>query len=183
MNKYIFNSILVLFFIFFSIPVIAAEEKDAKQEEAVKMPEVVVVASPIIEGNQVNDSGSQVTTVNKEQIENLNAQDLPSALRMTPGVVISRYNQVGSFGGADGGAIYIRGMGSSRPGAEIQMLVDGIPKFAGVWAHPLMDIMNVDIADSIEVYKGAQPILFGNMSMGAVNIITKRQKEDGFSTS
>jgi iron complex outermembrane receptor protein len=101
---------------------------------------------------------------------------------MVPGVAISRYNQVGSFGGADGGAIYIRGMGSSRPGAEIQMLVDGIPKFAGVWTHPLMDIMSVDIADSIEVYKGAQPILFGNMSMGAVDIITKRQKDDGFST-
>ena len=73
-------------------------------------------------------------------------------------------------------------MGSSRPGAEIQVAVDGIPKFAGVWTHPLMDIMSVDIAESIEVYKGAQPILFGNMSMGAVNIITKRQKEDGFST-
>ncbi|MGD0022392.1 MAG: TonB-dependent receptor plug domain-containing protein [Smithellaceae bacterium] len=183
MHRFIFNVILVLFFIFFSIPVIAAEEKDAKQEEAVKMPEVVVVASPIIQGNQVNDSGSQVTIVQQKQISDLNAQDLPSALRMTPGVDISRYNQVGSFGGADGGAIYIRGMGSSRPGAEIQMLVDGIPKFAGVWTHPLMDIMNVDIADSIEVYKGAQPILFGNMSMGAVNIITKRQKDDGFSTN
>jgi len=182
MNKCILNVILVLFFILFAIPVIAAEEKDAKQEEAVKMPEVVVVASPIIEGNQVSDSGSQVTIVQQKQISDLNAQDLPSALRMTPGVVISRYNQVGSFGGADGGAIYIRGMGSSRPGAEIQMLVDGIPKFAGVWTHPLMDIMSVDIADSIEVYKGAQPILFGNMSMGAVNIITKRQKDDGFST-
>jgi hypothetical protein len=58
MNKCILNVILVLFFIFFSIPVIAAEENDAKHEEAVTMPEVVVVASPIIEGNQVNDSGS-----------------------------------------------------------------------------------------------------------------------------
>ena len=118
MNKCILNVILVLFFIFFSIPVIAAEENDAKHEEAVTMPEVVVVASPIIEGNQVNDSGSQVTIVQQKQISDLNAQDLPSALRRTPGVVISRYNPVGSFGGDDGGAVYIRGMGSSRPGAE-----------------------------------------------------------------
>lgn len=164
------------------MPVIAAEENDAKQEAAVTMPEVVVVASPIIEGNQVNDSGSQVTIIQQKQISDLNAQDLPSALRRTPGVNISRYNPVGSFGGSDGGAIFIRGMGSSRPGAEIQMLVDGIPKFAGVWTHPLMDIMSVDIADKIEVYKGAQPILFGNMSFGAVNLITKRQKEEGFKT-
>ena len=182
MDRCILNVILVLFFIFFSIPVIAAQENDAKHEETVTMPEVVVVASPIIAGNQVNDSGSEVTIVNKKQIENLNAQDLPSALRLTPDVVISRHNQIGAFGGGDGGSIFIRGMGSSRPGAEIQMAVDGIPKFAGVWTHPLMDIMSVDIADSIEVYKGAQPILFGNMSMGAVNIITKRQKDDGFSS-
>jgi outer membrane cobalamin receptor len=89
---------------------------------------------------------------------------------------------VGSFGGGEGGAIYIRGMGSSRPGAEIQTLVDGIPKFAGIWTHPLMDIMSVDIAGRIEIYKGAQPVLFGNMTAGAVNIITKMQKEEGFST-
>lgn len=150
--------------------------------EPVRMDEVVVVASPIIDGNRVIDSGSQVTTVSKKQIEDLNAQDLPSALRRTPGLVISRHNFVGSFGGGDGGAVYIRGMGSSRPGAEIQMLVDGVPKFAGIWTHPLMDIMSVDIADRIEIYKGAQPVLFGNMTAGAVNMFTKMQKEEGFST-
>jgi outer membrane receptor protein involved in Fe transport len=180
MYRYILNVILVFLFIFFSIPAIAAEEKAGNREEAITMPEVVVVASPIIEGNQVSDSGSQVTVVNKKQIENLNAQDLPSALRLTPGVFISRHNQIGAFGGGDGGSIFIRGMGSSRPGAEIQMLVDGIPKFVGVWTHPLMDIMSVDIAENVEIYKGAQPVLFGNMSMGAVNIITKRQKDEGF---
>src|SRR4030065_498822 len=118
----------------------------------------------------------------QQQISDLTAQDLPYALRRTPGVVISRYNQVGSFRDGDGGAVYIRGMGSSRPGAEIQILVDGVPKFAGVWTHPLMDTMSADIAEKIEVYKGAQPILFGNMAFGAVNLITKRQKEEGFAT-
>lgn len=156
---------------------------DEKAEAPVRLEEVIVVASPIIEGNRVNNTGNQVTTVSKKQIDDLNAQDLPSALRHTPGVVISRHNYVGSFGGGDGGAVYIRGMGSSRPGAEIQMLVDGVPKFAGIWTHPLMDIISVDIADSIEIYKGAQPVLFGNMTAGAVNIITKMQKDDGFSTS
>lgn len=172
-------SFILLSFLILPVSVIAAEEK---QEAAVTMAEVVVVATPIVEGNRVNDDGSQKTIVHKKQIADLNAQDLPSALRLTPGVVISRYNPVGSFGGGDGGAIYIRGMGSSRPGAEIQILVDGIPKFAGVWTHPLMDLMSTDIAERIEVYKGAQPVLFGNMAFGAVNLITKRQKEEGFTT-
>lgn len=159
-----------------------ASAEDQKPEEPIRMEEVVVMASPIIEGNRVTDTGNLVTTISKKQIDDLNAQDLPSALRRTPGVVISRHNFIGSFGGGDGGAVYIRGMGSSRPGAEIQMLVDGVPKFAGIWTHPLMDIMSVDIADRIDIYKGAQPVLFGNMTAGAVNIITKTQKEDGFST-
>ncbi len=128
-------------------------------------------------------SGGQVTVIDTKQIEDLNARDLPSALRRTPGISISRHNPVGSFGGAEGGAVYIRGMGSSRPGGEIQMLVDGVPRFAGVWSHPLMDLMNTDIAQSIEVYKGAQPVLFGNMSFGAVNIITKRRRQQGYSTA
>ena len=166
--------------LFFQYPAAAA---DQKPEEPVRMEEVVVVSSPIIEGNRVTHSGNQVTIVSKKQIDDLNAQDLPSALRRTPGINISRHNFVGSFGGGDGGAIYIRGMGSSRPGAEIQMLVDGVPKFAGIWTHPLMDIMSVDIADRIDITKGAHPVLFGNMTAGAVNIITKTQKEDGFLTS
>ncbi len=86
--------------------------------------------------------------------------------------------------GGEGGSIFIRGQGSSRPGAEVLTLIDGIPKFVSVWTHPLMDVLNVDIADNIQVYKGAQPVLYGNMAVaGAVDITTKRKKEDGFYTN
>ncbi|HNS54211.1 MAG TPA: TonB-dependent receptor [Syntrophales bacterium] len=155
----------------------------AAEREAVRMEEVVVTASPITEGNRVNRLGSQVSTVTEDQIRDLNAQDFQSAVRMVPGVIISRQNPVGSFGGGDGGAVYIRGIGSSRPGGEIQTAVDGVPKVVGVWAHPLMDIMSVDPAQRIEIYKGAQPVLFGNGAFGVVNVISKRQAEEGFYTN
>ena len=171
---------LALFLCFLKIPVGVAADKE--EQKPVRMEEVVVTATPIIEGNRVSDFGSASTVVTKEQISDLNAQDLPSALRLTPGVVISRHNPVGSFGGGEGGAIYIRGMGSSRPGAEIQILVDGIPKFVSVWSHPLMDNLSIDPIEKIEVYKGAQPLSFGNAAFGAVDMITKRQKEEGFTT-
>lgn len=158
-----------------------AAERDGR--EAVRMGEVVVTAPPITEGNRVNRLGSQVSTVTEEQLGDLNAQDFQSAVRMVPGVIISRQNPVGSFGGGDGGAIYIRGMGSSRPGGEIQTAVDGIPKVVGVWAHPLMDILSVDRARRIDIYKGAQPVLFGNGAYGVVNLVTKRQTEEGFYTA
>ena len=70
-----------------------------------------MVASPIIQGNQLDRYASQKTTVSEEQIQDLNAQDVASALRKTPGINISRYNPIGSFGGAAGGAIFIRDQG------------------------------------------------------------------------
>jgi iron complex outermembrane receptor protein len=158
------------------LPPAAAQGGD---REAVRMEEVVVTAPPITEGNRVNRLASQVSTVTEDQIGDLNAQDFQSAVRMVPGVIISRQNPVGSFGGGDGGAVYIRGMGSSRPGGEVQTAVDGIPKVVGVWSHPLMDIMSVDRAQRIDIYKGAQPVLFGNGAYGVVNVITKRQTEEG----
>ncbi|GAB4331461.1 MAG: hypothetical protein Kow0099_02740 [Candidatus Abyssubacteria bacterium] len=167
--------------VFFLSPGVAYATED-DQECVVDLEPVEVVASPIIEGNVVNEYGSQVTVVTEEQIEDLNAQDLPAALRRTPGVVISRHNPIGSFGGGEGGSIFIRGMGGSRPGAEILTLVDGVPKFVSVWTHPLMDVLSVDPIEKIEVYKGAQPVLFGNMAFGAVNLTTKRMEEQGFYT-
>ena len=139
------------------------------------------VASPVTDGVGIDRYGRQITIVTDQQIDDLNAQDLPSALRRTPGVVISRHNSIGSFGGGDGGAIFIRGQGAERPGASIQTLVDGVPRFVGVWTHPLMDTVSIDGIERIDVHKGAEPLRFGNMSFGAVNLIPKRQREEGFS--
>ncbi len=139
------------------------------------------VSRPVIDGNRVDRFGKQITGVSARQIEDLNAQDLPSALRRTPGVVISRHNPIGSFGGGAGGAVFIRGMGAERPGAGIQTLIDGVPVFVGVWTHPLMDLLSVDIVERMDVHKGAEPLRFGNMAFGAVNLIPKRQTEEGYS--
>lgn len=146
-----------------------------------QMEEVKVVASPIIQGNVLDRYAAQKTIVSEEQINDLNAQDLASALRKTPGVNISRYNMVGSFGGAEGGAVFIRGQGSSRPGAEIKTLVDGVPMYMSVWNHPLLDLMSIDPAHQIEVYKSPQPQHFGN-AFAIVNILPKRMETEGFQT-
>lgn len=138
-----------------------------------------VVASPVIEGNEVDRYGNQTTTVTRRQIADLDAQDPQSALRRVPGVVISRHNPIGSFGGGEGGAIYLRGKGSSRPGSEILTLVDGVPLFVGVWTHPLMDALSIDTVGHIDIYKGTPAVLFGNMAFGAVNLVPKRRTEDG----
>ncbi len=155
----------------------------ADTDAVVPLPKVVVTGTPIIQENRLTPLAGEVTVVTQEQITELNAQDLQSALRETPGVVVTHYDLVGSFGGGQGGAVFIRGMGAARPGAEIQLSIDGIANFNSLWTHPLLDMLSVDIAQRIDVYKGAQPVLYGNMAFGVVDVATKRQIDPGFTTS
>jgi len=153
----------------------------AADDAALRLDDITVMASPIIEGNMVDRYGAQKTVVTEEQMRDLNAQDLTTALRRTPGVTISRYNMIGSFGGAEGGGVFIRGQGSSRPGAEIKTFVDWVPMYMSIWNHPLLDLMPIDPAQAVEVYKSPQPHLFGNAT-GAINLTPRRQMETGYDT-
>ncbi len=174
MNAFRFTLAKIVFAVFITLFIsIAASAQDDHQ-----LDEMRVVASPIVEGNTVDRFGGQKTVVTQEQVEDLNAQDLTAALRKTPGVNISRYNPVGSFGGGEGGAVFIRGMGSSRPGSEIKVFIDDVPMYMSIWNHPLMDLMSIDTARSIEVYKGPQPQHFGN-AMAAINIVPKKRNAKG----
>ncbi|MEI8031190.1 MAG: TonB-dependent receptor [Comamonadaceae bacterium] len=143
------------------------------------LPSVTVTSSPVIDSNATDPFASFSTSVTGQQIQDLNAVDLASALRRTPGVTISRFNPVGSFGGEEGGAVYIRGMGSSRPGSEIKTYVDGVPFYMAVWNHPLLDLLPVNAMERIDVLKGPQPQVCGN-TFGAINLVPKRAgKGDG----
>jgi outer membrane cobalamin receptor len=142
--------------------------------------EVTVSETPILDSNRVDEFGSLIGTVTADQIDDLNAQDLSAALRRVPGVVVSRFNPIGAFGGGDGGGIFIRGHGSGRPGSEIATFTDGVPRFVGVWTHPLLDPLTLDTTDRIDVHRSAQPVLYGNMAFGAVNMISKRRTDAGF---
>ncbi len=161
-----------------SAPVEKSGEASADQREVFR-DTVTVRDAPIIEGSEVDDFSNLVTTVSDQQIDDLYAQDLTQALRRVPGVVISRYNPVGSFGGGDGGAFFIRGHGSSRPGGEISMLTDGIPRFVGIWTHPLIDVANLDTVHEVDIYRSAQPVLLGNMAFAAVDMASKRRTRTG----
>ncbi|MCX7185361.1 MAG: TonB-dependent receptor plug domain-containing protein [Nitrosospira sp.] len=142
------------------------------------LPPVVVVANPVIEGNRLDAFSTISSVVTQAQLRDQNALDLASALRRTPGVQISRFNPVGSFGGNEGGAIFIRGMGASRPGSEIKTYVDGVPMYLGVWGHPVLDMLPINGMQSITVYKSPQPQINGN-NFASVNLETKRATEDG----
>ena len=102
-NNFIYHNILI------GLCVCLLASAPVAAEEARRLDDMQVVASPIIEGNLVDRYAGQKTLVTEEQIDSLNAQDMTAALRKTPGVNISRYNPVGAFGGGEGGAVFITG--------------------------------------------------------------------------
>jgi len=140
--------------------------------------EIYVTARPIIEENRIDAFGALTTSITDRQIRDLNAVDLASAARRTPGVTISRFNPVGSFGGSEGGAVYIRGFGASRPGSEIKTYIDDVPFYMGVWNHPLLDLLPVNGVDQIDILKGPQPQNVGN-NFAAFNLTPKRASAEG----
>jgi iron complex outermembrane receptor protein len=100
---------------------------------------------------------------------------------MTPGVQISRYNEVGSYSGDQGGNVFIRGLGASRPGSEIKTYLDGVPVYMGVWNHPLMDLLPLNGIGSVDIYKGPQNQISGN-NFASINLQSKRASREGNET-
>jgi iron complex outermembrane receptor protein len=147
-------------------------------EPVVQLPAYAVVESPIARVATADAFASTSTTVDDAQLRDLAALDFADALRRTPGVTISRYNQVGSFGGGEGGAIFVRGMGSSRPGGEIKTMIDGVPILNGIFNHPLLDLMSMDLAAKIDVHGRATPLAFGN-TLAVINVTTPRVEHPG----
>lgn len=145
------------------------------------IPEILVTASPITQDENIGPDGGNMSVIGRAQIERLDAKDLPTALRQVPGVAISRYNPLGSYGGEAGGSVYIRGEGAGRPGSEIKIYSDGAPRESGVWSHPIMDMAPVDFAESISVFKGPQPQSYPG-TFGAVNIETLKRRAPGYET-
>lgn len=155
----------------------------AVPQESTDLPvfsETITVTEPIVKATEVDTFSSMVMVVGRSQLEDQNATDFAGALRNLTGVTLSRYGMVGSYGGGDGGAVFIRGQGSGRPGAEVQMQFDGIPRFVGVWTHPVLDTMNPDRAGTLEVYKSPEPVHFGSMAFGAVNLVPYQRAWEGF---
>ncbi|MEN9865383.1 MAG: hypothetical protein RL748_973 [Pseudomonadota bacterium] len=163
-------SALALLFIH---PAMAQQAASAEPAQTVR-----ITAHPVIEEVKVDRFSGSAAVVTEAQLRDQNALDAAAALRRTPGVQISRYNPVGAFGGDQGGAVFIRGMGVSRPGSEIKTYIDGMPFYMGVWNHPLLDLLPVNGMRSITVYKSPQPQINGN-NFASINLETKRATEDG----
>jgi outer membrane cobalamin receptor len=124
-----------------------------------------------------------VSVVSSKQIsESSESAILPILNGRVPGLFVTERGIMG-FGVASNaaGQISIRGIGGS-PTTGVLMLINGHQQFMGLFGHPLADSYVSSDVEKVEVIRGPASILYGSNAMGGViNIITKKQPNEGFS--
>lgn len=150
-------------------------------KDSVQLDELVVTGSKKeISRKLVPLSVSQVT---QTEIENSGQMNILPALNFyAPDVFVTQRNILG-FGVSTGGSgsVTIRGI-SGSPNTDILVLIDGHPQYQGLFGHPLPDAYVASDVEKVEIIRGPGSLLYGSNAMaGVINIITKKQKKDGFS--
>lgn len=124
-----------------------------------------------------------ITSIGRDRLTERYTQSiLPTLTEQTPGLFTTSRGVLGygvSTGGA--GSMKIRGIGS---GAELLVLIDGQPQYAGLMGHPIPDVYNTLMAEKVEVLRGPASLFYGSNAMaGVVNIVTRQMNQDGSKTN
>lgn len=125
-----------------------------------------------------------ISVVGRPQIESrYDASLLPLLTEQVPGLFITSRGTMG-YGVSTGaaGGMSLRGVGGS-PTAGLLVLIDGHPQYMGLMGHPIADAYQSMMAEKVEVVCGPASVLYGSNAMGGViNIVTRKQLEDGVNT-
>jgi len=132
----------------------------------------VEVTSVAKKEQRVAETAAAIFVITQEDIRRSGVTSIPEALRLAPGVEVSRID-------ANKWSIGVRGFGS-RLSRSVLVLMDGrsvyTPLFAGVYWE-IQDTLLEDI-DRIEVIRGSGGTLWGaNAVNGVINIITRSAAE------
>ena len=169
----LFSYLIVLFL---SIG-IAKAQSNAK--DSIGLDEVVVTGSKVeISRKLVPLSVSQISKQDIESTGQMNI--LPALNSFVPGIFVTERNILG-FGVSQTGAgsITMRGV-SSSPNTDVLVLIDGHPQYQGIFGHPLADAYVASDVEKVEIIRGPASILYGSNAMaGVINIITKKQLDEG----
>ncbi|MDR1746020.1 MAG: TonB-dependent receptor [Tannerella sp.] len=158
----------------------AIDDGDTPVDTTILLKQVVVSANKI----QVNRNSVplSISVINREEIEaSSESALLPVLSQRVPGLFVTRKGITG-FGvnSNSAGTVNIRGIGQSN---KVLMLFDGQPQWAGVFGHSLPDTYVASDVERVEVIRGPGSLLYGSNAMGGViNIITRRQKQEGRQT-
>jgi iron complex outermembrane recepter protein len=153
-------------------PITYAEETKEAVELSVEDLLNVNVTSVAKKAQSLNDAPAAAFVISNEDIKRSGATNIPDALRLAPGLDVSRID-------ANKWAVSSRGF-NGRFANKLLVLIDGrsayTRSFSGVyWEN--QDVMMEDV-DRIEVIRGPGATLWGaNAVNGVINIITKHSSE------
>ena len=126
-----------------------------------------------------------ISVVGRQQIEKRYEPSLlPLLTEQVPGLFTTSRGIMG-YGVSTGaaGGMSLRGIGGS-PTAGLLVLIDGHPQYMGLMGHPIADAYQSMMAEKVEVLRGPASVLYGSNAMGGViNIVTRRQQEEGVKTN
>jgi len=153
------------------------------QKDTIYLNEIIVTGTR----SQVdrNNIPMTISVVDRTEIEQSSESALlPVLSGQVPGLFITERGVTG-FGVSAGGTggITLRGVGGS-PTTQVLVLIDGHPQYMGVMGHHLPDAYMASDVERVEVVRGPASILYGSNAMGgAINIITRKQNQEGWSSN
>ena len=128
-----------------------------------------IVVTPLRAEQADYESGSNVTVIDREDIENSAAITVPDLLKSEAGVLVTGYS-----GNRKAVNVDIRGFGETSP-SNVLLLIDGrranqMDISGADWIQ-----VPVEAIERIEIVRGAGSVLYGDNAVGGVvNIITKQ---------
>lgn len=129
------------------------------------------------------DLPTTVSVIGHEKLnENFRPSTIPTLTEQVPGFFSTSRGVLG-YGVSTGaaGSMKIRGIGS---GAQLLVLIDGQPQYAGLMGHPIPDVYQTMMAERVEVVRGPASVYYGSNAMaGVVNILTPQMQENGQRTN
>jgi iron complex outermembrane receptor protein len=152
-----------------------------KDTLSLSLDEVVITATHA--ETHRNNVPMTLSVVSREEIEESSESALlPVLSEQVPGMFVTEKGITGFGVGSSGaGGIFLRGVGG---GNQLLILIDGHPQYMGVMGHHLPDAYVASDVEKVEVIRGPASILYGSNAMGGViNIITRKQKEEGWSAN
>ena len=152
-------------------------------KDTVNIDEVVITGTKTLVNR--NNVPLTVSSISGEKIASSSESALlPALAEQVPGMFVTERGITG-FGVSTGaaGQVSLRGVGGS-PNTQVLVLVDGNPQFMGIMGHTMPDAYIASDVEKVEVIRGPASTLYGTNAMGGViNIITRQQKEEGFTTN
>ena len=116
-----------------------------------------------------------VSVIGRQRIESSDESALmPSLMEEVPGLFVTSRGVTG-YGVSSGaaGGISLRGFNASS--GRTLILIDGHPQYQSIYGHAVADEYLADLAERVEVTRGAASVLYGSNAMGgAINILTRK---------